>query len=480
MLVLPAALSKLVHGGFRYLQNAQFQTTLELVRERERLLKEGRGLVNPLGFILPCYEKDKPPAWVFGFGLIIYDLLAAKWGHRYYDFSDLLELCPILKSQGLLGGFRFFDCQVDDARLVLRVIFEAINDGGLAVNYANVIQLINNQSGKVCGAVIEDTSNQDHLPTKEIYAKVIINATGAWVDQLRKLNTNYKEISARQLRKLRGSHLVFSSERIPLTRAVCTMHPKDHRFIYIFPWEGNTILGTTDIDHLELLKNDIRISDGEIDYLIEAVQNIFPGLEIEFKDIQATYSGIRPVIGTGKEDPSKKSRDHVIWYENGLLTVTGGKLTTFRVMAHTALKTISSLLPSHPKLDPGFRVLDEIPQEDFFSSQLSRQSKLRIAGKYGAQAMEVIQYASSNELSNIGTLPSLWAELRWAAHAEGVVHLDDLLLRRVRIGMVNPSAVEANIDQICKIIKDECQWDENRFNVEIQNYREIIQNYYLP
>ena len=147
--------SKLVHGGFRYLKNGQIKLTFESVRERERLLKEGRGLVNPLGFLLANYRGDAIPGWVFGAALVLYDLLAFQWGHRHYDAYDMHELCPPLTSDGLRGGYRYFDAQTDDARLVLRLIQESVAEGGAALNYTRAGDLLRNRQGQVRGAVTD-------------------------------------------------------------------------------------------------------------------------------------------------------------------------------------------------------------------------------------------------------------------------------------------------------------------------------------
>ncbi|MCK4692315.1 MAG: FAD-dependent oxidoreductase, partial [Anaerolineales bacterium] len=170
--------AKLVHGGLRYLRNAQIRLTLESVREREYLLKQGRGLINPLGFLMANFAGDRIPAWVFGFGLILYDLLAFRWGTQHYDPQDMRNLCPPLSSPDLVGGFRYIDAQTDDARLVLRVIREAVLEGGTALNYARVEGLLRDRTGRVHGVAVCDQGPDGAGRTIEIHAPVVINATG--------------------------------------------------------------------------------------------------------------------------------------------------------------------------------------------------------------------------------------------------------------------------------------------------------------
>ena len=281
--------SKLVHGGLRYLKNAQFKVTLESVREREYLLKQGRGLVNRLGFVYSCLDGDKMPGWVFGAGLTVYDIMAGQWTHRSYDLDDMRELCPPLTTSELRGGYRYFDATTDDARLVLRLLRESIAEsalkgyGGVALNYARVDSLLNTQNGQVCGVVLRDTSGETERQV-EVRAKVVINATGAWADELR------GEIQQKpRMRPLRGSHLILPFSRLPITRAVSFSHPCDGRPVMAIPWEGAILFGTTDVDHKATLQTDPSISSSEAEYLMEALRFVFPAQEFTFDDVISTY-----------------------------------------------------------------------------------------------------------------------------------------------------------------------------------------------
>lgn len=465
--------SKLVHGGFRYLQNAQIRLCRESVRERERLLQEGRGLVSQLGFLLASYQGDSMPVWVFGAGLMLYDLLAFKWNHRYYDAVDLKELCPQINDERLVGGYRFFDAQTDDARLVLRLIQEGVQNGSSALNYARVVSLLRRRDGQVCGVVLQDEAPSGQSRCTEVQAGVVINATGAWADFVR------RQIGGKErLRKLRGSHLVFSASRVPLTRAVSFLHPKDRRPVFIIPWEGVSVIGTTDVDHGLETFEDPAISTDEVDYLLTAARSIFPGLDLQPEDIQCTFSGIRPVVNTGKVNPSKESREHVLWQEQGLLTITGGKLTTFRLMAHTAIQAIAHRLPGRVVAGKQQRILDAPPLEEVIYAPLPPAARLRLLGRYGARAPDLVAAAQAGELTPIAPIPSLWAELRWAARAEGVIHLDDLLLRRVRLGLVLPEGGVNAMNKVRQIAQHELGWDDNRWEAEEQAYTRLWKHSY--
>jgi len=473
--------SKLVHGGLRYLRNAKIKLTYESVHEREHLLKEGRGLVIPLPFLMANFRGDKIPAWVFGFGLSLYDILALKWNHAYYQPDGLRGLCPQLTSPEMVAGYRYFDAQTDDARLVLRVILEATKDGALALNYARVEGLLKT-SGRVSGVAVRDlmpgSAPFDYAQgekTAEVRARAVVNATGAWADSLREQVRGPK-----RLRILRGSHIFFPSSKLPLTRAVTFLHPKDSRPVFIFPWEGVTLVGTTDVDHGAPPSTDLRISQAEADYLMEAVTHAFPGLGLSLADVQSTLAGVRAVVDTGKADPSKESREFVLWNEAGLLTVSGGKLTTFRLMAQTALRAVRAILPEHPRLRWHERVLDPLPPETTVCD-LPPELRLRLLGRYGNEACNLDEVAQEGELEAIGASPSLWAELRWAARAEGVVHLDDLLARRLRLAINLPGGGLNEMDRIRAIVQPELGWDDERWEEEEKKYRELWRGYYsLP
>jgi glycerol-3-phosphate dehydrogenase len=464
--------SKMVHGGLRYLKNGEIQLTFESVRERDRLLREGRGLITQLGFLLPSFAGDRTPDWMLGLALTIYDLLAMQWSHRHYDALDMRELCPPLNPRGLLGGYRYFDAQTDDARLVLRLIREAVRAGGRALNYARVDSLLRSRAGLVRGIALRD---QVSGKTCEIEAAVVINATGAWADDVR---THIGRSPG--LRRLRGSHLILAGQRLPLRRAVSVMHPVDGRHLFAAPWEGVTLFGTTDVDHGPGLETDPEISGAEVDYLLTGLRYAFPSLDLNTGDVLATQTGVRAVLNTGKSDPSKESREHILWNETGLLTVTGGKLTTFRLMAHLALQAAQAWLPRRVRRDREERVL-ESPPETGMPPELSPFQQLRMLGRYGSDTPALIACAGPGELESIGGSPSSWAELRWAARAEGVVHLEDLLLRRVRLGLTLPNGGLDFVDRVRAVAGPDLGWDDDRWARELAAYRALWQtSYSLP
>ncbi len=464
--------SKLVHGGLRYLKEGKLILTRDSVREREQLLHEGPGLIDPLGFLLTVYKGDSPGRWTYEMGLTVYDLLALRWDHAYYSPQNFKLLAPHISQKELKGGFRFGDAQTDDARLTLRVLREAVADGATAINYVKACELIVSDEG-VKGVRLTDVLGGDQA---DAYARVVVNAAGAWTDNLR-MQVNGSPL----IRPLRGSHLVFPNWRLPVAQAISFLHPFDHRPVFIFPWEKVTLVGTTDVDHDAPLDQEPCISPNEVTYLMAAVEYQFPSLSISLKDIISTYAGVRPVISQGKIDPSEESRDHVIWEEHGLYSVTGGKLTTFRLIALDVLKTIRPLFPEMPEPDHDMPVLNTVDLALPGCGELRETCRRRLLGRYGADAMQLVEAAQTGEMETIPGTESLWAELRWAARSEGVCRLEDLLLRRTRLGLILPHGAESIMLTVKRICMEELGWDNNQWRAQHEAYTDLIDRCYaLP
>ena len=452
---------KLVHGGLRYLKQGQFGVTWHSVRERERLCRDEPDLVTRHDVLLPVCRGDPSGRAALALGLSLYDLLGRAEGrgrlvsgepvpatasgfqtHRYLGKDELSALLPQLRREGLVGGFRYGDAQTDDAALVLRVLRQGLAMGGaapglepasVALNYAPVVRL----SGK--GVAIRDELTGR---TADVRARVVVNATGPWADGVR---AKSRRPLFPRLRPLRGSHLIFAADRFPLVRAVNLWHPSDSRPLYAFPWQGVTLVGTTDLDHDRPLSEEARISPRETDYLLSALRAYFPALDLAERDLISTFAGVRPVIGTGKKDPWRESREHVVWNEDGLITVAGGKLTTFRLLARDALRV------ARPALG-----------EPSCAGSPSRTGP--------ATAIDPTGPANRASAETDET-----QRLCYAVH-----HLDDLLLRRTRLGLLQPAGGERLLPQIRAGFQAALGWDDRRWDEEERRYLEIWKAYYSP
>ncbi len=466
--------SKLIHGGFRYLRNKQINVTKESVREREWMLREAPNLVRPLSFLLPNFERYHFPSWELGLGVMIYDLLAPKWNHRRCSPAKLLKACPFLNAEGLVMGFQYYDAIMDDARLLLRILREAVQAGGTALSYTRAERLLRTGDGQVCGVLLRERLSPDGH-TAEVKAKVVVNASGAWSDEVR----NQLGQPAR-LRRLRGSHLVFARARLPVNQALTLFHPRDGRAMFVIPWEGAIVVGTTDIDHDRALDKKYLepfASEEEISYIMEALLLLFPGLGLSEKDIVSSFSGLRPVIHTGAATPSKESRAHALWEKNGLITITGGKYTTFRVMSGQTMNRVLTRLGKSQRATRE-RIFNPLPDLSSFSLEPSRLAYL--AGRHGNETTRLLAAAKQGELEPIEQLPNVWAELRWAAREEGVEHLDDLLLRRVRLGLLLPLGASNLLGRIRTIVQPELEWSDDRWQQEEAAYLQTWRRYYSP
>lgn len=469
--------SKLVHGGLRYLAQGQIALTRESVREREALLRAAPGLVQPLGFLLPVRRGDHHGRRKLGLGLALYDRLAGQRTRAWFDAAALLERAPALNAVGLLGGWRYLDAQTDDARLVLRVLAEARQFGALTLNHVAAAALTRDAGGRVDGAQLHDAVGGQRFA---VPARCVVNATGAWADALRAGLGR-----PQRLRPLRGSHLLFEAWRLPVAQALTLPHPDDGRPVYALPWEGSTLVGTTDLDHADDLNREPAITRAEFDYLLRAMQQTFPTLGLAEADVVSTWAGVRPVLDSGRGlAPSQEAREHLIACEDGLITVTGGKLTTFRSSAIAALRLAAASLPElhgrlHGRPHEAAPLL-AAPRPDGLPAlqDLSPGLRERWLARFGDAAPALRAAARPGELETIAHSGCAWAELRWACRAEAVVHLDDLLLRRSRLGLLLREGAAALLPRLQAIVQQELGWDAARWQEEQTRYRELIARCY--
>ncbi|MCO6059383.1 glycerol-3-phosphate dehydrogenase/oxidase [Pseudomonas sp. MOB-449] len=461
--------SKMVHGGLRYIAKGQLGLTRASVRERQRLLAEAPGLVEPLSFVMP-HRGGFPGPRLFGSLLALYDALAGRRNHLYYPLQQLRYLVPGLTEEGLEGGTRFFDAVTDDARLVMRVLGEARADGGEAVNGMRVLAL-QREAGKVGGLEAEDLESGQRFTFR---SRAVALATGAWADRLRTAD------DAEHIRPLRGSHLLLPGWRLPLAHAISFMHPSDGRPVFVFPWEGATVIGTTDLDHTEGLDQDARISEAEVDYLLAACTRQFPAAQIGRGDVLSTWAGVRPVVSEGDAQlkPSDEKREHALWVEPGCVTLAGGKLTTFRLLALEVLRACAGFVGRGLE-DHGSAVFQ--PGDGLTHALLSSTQRLRLAGRHGRAMPELVRWVELLGNERIGATDSLWAELAWAAEGELVLHLDDLLLRRTRIGLLLPGGARSELPRIRALCQPLLGWDDARWAREEADYLALWQRCYsLP
>ncbi|MDP2229045.1 MAG: glycerol-3-phosphate dehydrogenase/oxidase, partial [Moraxellaceae bacterium] len=401
--------SKMVHGGLRYIAQGDIKLTWHSLTERERLLTEAPGLVTRMGYWFAHYKHAFPGPFVFGILLRVYDLLAGVRDHRFVRRLDFLQRMPGYRNDKLTGASRYTDALVDDSRLVLRVLDEAKADGALPLNYVQAESLLM-ENGRVAGLNLRNDVTGE---TAVVRAAAVINATGAWADRLRE-----KLAGEKKVRPQRGSHLVLAPGRLPLEEAVIFMHPEDKRPLFIYPWEGRTLIGTTDLDHRDNLDEEASITEQELDYMLRGANTQFPDAALSRADVISTFSGVRPIVASGGGvNPSAERRDHSVWDDAGLITVTGGKLTTFRLIALDALAAAAKYFPKIDARDTKAAVFRAVgPLE---TAHPTGDLK-RLKGRFGLHTAQFLCEAQAAELDAVPQAETLWAELRWAARYEQV------------------------------------------------------------
>ena len=457
--------SKLMHGGLRYLSAGGLRVTRDAVREREALLRAAPGLIEPLGFAFSGPGADVKRAPGVSTMLRVVDLLAGRREPRWERSSAARAHAPAGEVT------RYVDAKTDDARLVLRVLDEARAHGAMALNYVTVQALVRD-GGKVHGAMLRDERTNAE---QAVRARVVVNATGAWSSLLnhdaRHDSKPARPVQVPPLRPLRGSHMVLPAWRLPLAQALSLPHPADGRPVFAFPWEGVTLVGTTDVDHDPALATEGRITRAEFDYLMAALQAQFPTLALGESDVLATFASVRPVLdgdAGDKDAAASDRREHLVWSEPGMVSVAGGKLTTFRAIALDVLRQVAPQLPGwqlRADRAPVFARVALPPRHDLPAHMLRR-----LAGRHGAQVKPLLKAAREGELECVPGTQTLWAELRWAARAEQVHRLDDLLLRRTRFGLQLANGGAALLPRIRAICQPELGWDDAHWEKEERLY----------
>lgn len=433
--------SKMVHGGLRYLGMGDIRLTRHSLLERERLLKELPDMVVRHPYIFPIRRGQFPGRWPMKAVLWLYDFLAGIRDHHWLSREKLCKEIPGLNGTGLVGAMRYTDALTDDSRLVARVLHEACAHGAQACNYAEVARLEKNDRG--FSVAVKDRLNE---VTVMLHADHVINATGAWADRL--------SGTEKKVRPQRGSHLFVPQQRLPVDSCLTILHPDDGRPVFVFPWEGVTCIGTTDLDHPQSLDQEPRCTRGEVDYLLKLVNSQFPEVALNDADILSTMAGVRPIIASGKGlDPSKERRDHAVWENNGVITVSGGKLTTFRLIALDALLAAGLI-------DQADHKASQAPRDRQFTAQVSPPHQL------------------GQPLAPVPEDKALLEQLDWVLQHEMVAHLDDLLLRRTRVGNLRADAGVSVFDALQTLCEKHLGWDAQRWQDEVSRYQIIRAQYY--
>jgi glycerol-3-phosphate dehydrogenase len=442
--------TKLIHGGVRYLQQGNVALVIEALKERGLLRQNAPHLVHDLAFVVPNYSWWEAP--FYGIGMKVYDLLAGRYGFGPSDIlsrEQVLALIPTLEQEGLRGGVLYHDGQFDDSRLLVNLVQTAADHGACLLNYAEVVRLTRDHDGFVDGLAFRDlVTGRDHA----LGAKCVVNATGPFCDAIRRMD----DPAARPIiAPSQGVHVVLERSFLPGDAAIMVPHTKDGRVMFAIPWRGHALVGTTDTPVGEPSLEPKPLA-AEIDFLLDTAARYLsrpPGPD----DVRSTFAGIRPLVKSGhNEHTASLSREHTIEISRtGLITIAGGKWTTYRKMAQDCVDHAATLarLPERPCLTCDLRIHGHDPDAARFG-QLS---------EYGSDAAALQSLAQQQpDLARRlhDTLPISAAQVVWAARQEMAVTVDDVLARRTRILQLDARAAMEMAPEVARLLAVELGHDD--------------------
>jgi glycerol-3-phosphate dehydrogenase len=478
--------SKLVHGGLRYLQHLDLGLVREALLERQLMVALAPHLVRPLALVVPAFDGARPDR-LMGVGLNLYDVMArdrlrtrkedaeSSWSparHRTISGEEVLELLPALAAREPTSGYLFYDCQTDDARLVLTVLGEAERFGAVCANRLDALALLE-EEGRARGVRVRDGETGEEF---EVRAANVINATGVWADELRPEELQGE--AELRIRPSRGTHITLRHEDLPLG-AGAIVPAGGGRTIFALPWLGRTLVGTTDNDYEGDSLEHVAPAEEEVEYLLEAINEFF-ATALTAEHLTGAYAGVRPLISTGDAKKSVDISRKAELYEtsSGMITITGGKLTTWRRMAKMTVDRLvereAREAPCHTHEIPLGQAIDvqELPRVE----GVPEESYAALAARYGYAAHQVLALAAERgELAQpvVPGLPDLLAEAVLAARSEQARSVGDVLLRRTRLGLLAAGELSGDpVRRVAEVLARELAWDPARMALEVERFAE--------
>lgn len=461
--------TKLVHGGVRYLEQGNVPLVMEALRERGILRQNAPHLVNDLPFIVPNYDWWEAP--FYGIGLKMYDLLAGRYGFgasRLLSKEEILKELPTIKTDGLRGGVIYFDGQFDDSQLLINLTQTAVEHGAVALNYADVISITKDGNGYVNGVTARDAETGREFNAT---ARVVINATGAFVDAVRRLaESGTTDLVAPS----QGIHLVFDRSILPSDSAIMVPHTTDGRVMFAIPWHGHIVVGTTDTPIPEAVIEPKPL-DHEIEFILETAGKYLSRTPSR-SDVLSVFVGIRPLVkAKGNGSTSTLSREHTIHIDtSGLLTICGGKWTTYRVMAEDCVQhaALVAQLEERPCLTRDLKI------HGF--TQHSLDNHLDVYGSDAHEIESMIKAKPELRKPLHAALPYCPAETIWAVRNEMARTVEDFLARRVRALFLNARAAMEMAPMVAQIMALELGKDDNWQKDQVRDFCKLAEQYCLP
>src|SRR5437867_439816 len=462
--------SRLVHGGLRYLRNYRFGLVRRAVRERDLLLRNAPGLVHPLPFLIPAYADHGPRRGLLRFGLFLYDFLSKEKTlprRTWLTPKEAREREPQIAEHGLTGAGLYYDAWTDDARLVLAIVQDAAAAGAIVANYVPFEGLVRN-GDRVGGAHLRDAIGGGAFT---VSSRSVVNATGVWLDRVRSTGTRPT------IRPTKGVHIFLPRAKIGNRQALALSAKKDGRVVFVLPWGDLALVGTTDTD----FRGDpdrVHPDPGDVAYLLETVNESFPAAHLGPDDVVSAYAGLRPLLRRGHEKAeSDISRDHAIFEDHdGLISVTGGKLTTHRAMAEEVGGLLAHRLGRPQAIVTRDRLLGPPmrPLEEFTDLGFDEETALHLQGRYAAEQVQRHLGAPSATERLVPARPHTWVEVEIAVHEEMAMTLGDVLVRRLGLFYETPDQGMHVAGAVAERIGGILGWDSTRTGREIRAYEDLV------
>jgi glycerol-3-phosphate dehydrogenase len=461
--------TKLIHGGVRYLQQGNVSLVMEALRERGILRNNAPHLVHDRAFIVPNYDWWEAP--FYGIGLKIYDMLAGRYGFgpsKILSKDETLERIPTIKREGLRGGIIYYDGQFDDARLLINLARTASRQGAALLNYARVVALARSGNGFINGVIFEDLeAGTEHRAR----SRAVINATGPFADHICRMDdpNALPLISPSQ-----GIHLIFDKSFLPGESAIMVPHTRDGRVMFAIPYLGVTLVGTTDTPVSEIELEPHPMTE-EIDFILETAGEYLEKVPSR-EDILSVFTGIRPLVKTaGETNTAALSRDHVIHISNsGLLTIAGGKWTTYRLMAKVCVNYALSLAGLEPKPC----ITKELNIHGFHKTS-EKFGEFALYGSDAPAIQDLMRVDPIYEERLHPALPARVGEVIWAVRFEAARTIDDVLARRTRSLLLNARAASETAPKVASIMAKELGRNRKWESDQAESFRKISR-IYLP
>ena len=461
--------TKLVHGGVRYLEQGNLPLVTEALKERGLLLRNAPHLVHNLGFVVPRYDWWEAP--FYGIGLKLYDLLAGKYGFgtsKILSLEETREYVPAIELEGLRGGVLYFDGQFDDSRLLINMVSTAFEQGATLLNYAAVKALTKSGGGCVDGVVAINAETGEEF---RAVAKVVINATGAFSDHLRRQTDPG---AAPLIAASQGIHLVFDRSFLPGTTAIMVPHTSDGRVMFAIPWHGHTLVGTTDTPIAQPVLEPVAM-DQEVEFLL-STSSRYLARKPRRTDVLSVFAGIRPLVRAGgRANSAALARDHVVHIDkSGLVTICGGKWTTYRKMAEDCVNQAARIA----RLGDKASITEHLKIHGFHESP----EKFDNLAYYGADAPGVLKLAEENpSLAERlhPDLPCIAAEVVWAVRFEMARTVEDVLARRTRALFLNSRAAIEMAPLVAELMARELGAGQTWRSGQVAAFESVAANYRL-